>query len=74
MLAAWTCTPALYTGLMFLCCLPSTMRASIVFAAIAGGTVAAALCSVSFEADGGATSRRTPASLGSSSRGWSEIG
>ena len=35
----------LYVGLLFLCCLPSTVQASVIFTSIAGGNVAAALCS-----------------------------
>src|SRR6185436_3921750 len=37
----------LYVGLLFLCCLPSTVQASVIFTSIAGGNVAAALCSAS---------------------------
>ena len=40
-------TPPLYLGLLFLCTLPSTVQASVVFTSIAGGNVAAALCSAS---------------------------
>jgi sodium/bile acid cotransporter 7 len=36
--------PPLYVGLVFLCALPSTVQASVVFTSIAGGNVAAALC------------------------------
>lgn len=39
--------PPLYVGLLFLCCLPSTVQASVIFTSIAGGNVAAALCSAS---------------------------
>jgi sodium/bile acid cotransporter 7 len=39
--------PALYVGLVFLCTLPSTVQASVVFTSIAGGNVAAALCAAS---------------------------
>ena len=39
--------PSLYAGLLFLCVLPSTVQASVVFTSIAGGNVAAALCSAS---------------------------
>ncbi|BBO58937.1 bile acid:sodium symporter family protein [Mycoavidus sp. B2-EB] len=38
-------TPTLYTGVLFLCILPSTIQASITFTAIAKGNVAAAICS-----------------------------
>ena len=37
----------LYIGLLFLCSLPSAVQASVVFTSIAGGNVAAALCSAS---------------------------
>jgi sodium/bile acid cotransporter 7 len=40
--------PPLYIGLIFLCTLPSAVQASVVFTSIAGGNVAAALCSASF--------------------------
>src|SRR5215471_5574150 len=40
-------TPSLYVGLIFLCTLPSAVQASGVFTSIAGGNVAAALCSAS---------------------------
>jgi solute carrier family 10 (sodium/bile acid cotransporter), member 7 len=41
-------SPELYAGLMFLCCLPSTVQSSIAFTSIARGNVAAAICSASF--------------------------
>jgi solute carrier family 10 (sodium/bile acid cotransporter), member 7 len=40
-------TPSLYAGLLFLCVLPSTVQASVVFTSLAGGNVPAALCSAS---------------------------
>lgn len=40
--------PQLGTGLLFLTLLPSTVQSSIAFTAIAGGNVAAAVCSASF--------------------------
>lgn len=40
--------PELAMGLMFLTLLPSTVQSSIAFTAIAGGNVAAAVCSASF--------------------------
>jgi len=40
-------TPELYAGLLFLCCLPSTVQSSIAFTSIARGNVAAAICSAS---------------------------
>jgi sodium/bile acid cotransporter 7 len=39
--------PNLAKGILFLCCLPSTMQASVAFTAIAGGNVPAAVCSAS---------------------------
>lgn len=39
--------PVLATGLMFLAVLPSTVQSSIAFTSIAGGNVAAAICSAS---------------------------
>src|SRR5262249_25054670 len=48
LLVPWALPPALYTGLMFLCCLPSTVQSSIAFTSIARGNVAAAICSASF--------------------------
>jgi sodium/bile acid cotransporter 7 len=41
-------TPQLYTGVLFLCALPSTVQSSIAFTSIAKGNVAAAICSASF--------------------------
>lgn len=41
-------TPELYAGVMFLCCLPSTVQSSIAFTSIAKGNVAAAICSAAF--------------------------
>ena len=41
-------TPELYTGVLFLCLLPSTVQSSIAFTSIAKGDVAAAICSASF--------------------------
>ncbi|WP_313435733.1 bile acid:sodium symporter family protein [Novosphingobium sp.] len=40
--------PSLGTGMLFLTLLPSTVQSSIAFTAIAGGNVAAAVCSASF--------------------------
>ncbi len=48
LLVPWLLTPQLYTGLLFLCCLPSTVQSSIAFTSIARGNVAAAICSASF--------------------------
>ncbi|WP_158895065.1 bile acid:sodium symporter family protein [Amycolatopsis anabasis] len=38
----------LYGGLIFLCVLPSTVQSAITFTSLAGGNVAAAVCSASF--------------------------
>jgi solute carrier family 10 (sodium/bile acid cotransporter), member 7 len=40
--------PQLYAGLLFLCCLPSTVQSSIAFTSIARGNVPAAICGASF--------------------------
>ena len=40
-------TPELYVGLMFLCCLPSTVQSSIAFTSMAHGNVPAAIVSAS---------------------------
>lgn len=40
--------PGLTTGVLFLCCLPSTVQSSIAFTSIAGGNVPAAICSATF--------------------------
>jgi solute carrier family 10 (sodium/bile acid cotransporter), member 7 len=47
LLVPWALTPQLYAGLMFLCCLPSTVQSSIAFTSIARGNAAAAICSAS---------------------------
>ena len=39
--------PALYTGILFLCVLPSTVQSSIAFTSVAGGNVPAAVCAAS---------------------------
>jgi sodium/bile acid cotransporter 7 len=46
-LATRALPPALATGLLFLCILPSTVQSSIAFTSIARGNVAAALCAAS---------------------------
>jgi sodium/bile acid cotransporter 7 len=48
LLVPWVLSPQLYTGLLFVCCLPSTVQSSIAFTSIARGNVAAAICSASF--------------------------
>lgn len=40
-------TPALYTGVMFLCVLPATVQSAIAFTSMGGGNMAAAVCSAS---------------------------
>ncbi len=39
--------PELYSGFLYLCALPATVQSSIAFTSIAGGNVAAAVCSAS---------------------------
>jgi len=39
--------PTLYLGVLFICALPSTVQSSIAFTSVAGGNVAAAMCSAS---------------------------
>jgi len=46
-LASALLAPQMVLGLIFLCTLPSTVQASVAFTSIAGGNVAAALCSAS---------------------------
>ncbi|QUQ71432.1 bile acid:sodium symporter family protein [Kutzneria sp. CA-103260] len=41
-------SPDLYIGLLYVCCLPSTVQSSIAFTSIARGNVSAAICSASF--------------------------
>ncbi|PJR09085.1 bile acid:sodium symporter family protein [Sinorhizobium meliloti] len=40
-------SPSLYTGILFLCVLPSTVQSSIAFTSMAGGNVPAAICAAS---------------------------
>ncbi|CAM4052055.1 bile acid:sodium symporter family protein [Bordetella tumulicola] len=40
-------TPELYTGILFLCCLPATVQSAIAFTSMARGNVPAAVCSAS---------------------------
>lgn len=42
--APYLLTPQLYTGLLFLCVIPSTVQSSIAFTSTARGNVAAAIC------------------------------
>ncbi|ABR61544.1 bile acid:sodium symporter family protein [Sinorhizobium medicae] len=44
---AWVLPPSLYTGILFLCVLPSTVQSSIAFTSMAGGNVPAAVCAAS---------------------------
>ncbi|PLR29880.1 hypothetical protein CYR32_19815 [Chimaeribacter coloradensis] len=39
--------PAIYTGFVYLCILPATVQSAIAFTSLAGGNVAAAVCSAS---------------------------
>lgn len=39
--------PLIISGIIFLCCLPSTVQSSIAFTSIAGGNIPAAICSAS---------------------------
>jgi sodium/bile acid cotransporter 7 len=41
-------SPELYIGLLYVCCLPSTVQSSIAFTSIARGNVSAAICAASF--------------------------
>ncbi len=43
----WLVGPALYMGLVYVACLPSTVQSSIAFTSVAGGNVPAAVCSAS---------------------------
>src|SRR5471030_1010016 len=40
-------TPTLYYGFLYLCALPATVQSAIAFTSVAGGNVAAAICSAS---------------------------
>jgi solute carrier family 10 (sodium/bile acid cotransporter), member 7 len=46
-LSSFLLGPELYLGVLFLCVLPSTVQSSIAFTSMAGGNVAAAICSAS---------------------------
>jgi sodium/bile acid cotransporter 7 len=46
-LSGWAIDPTLYTGLLFLCCLPSTVQSSIALTSIARGNIPAAICAAS---------------------------
>jgi sodium/bile acid cotransporter 7 len=47
LLPHWILPPILATGLLFLCCLPSTVQSSIAFTSVARGNIAAAVCAAS---------------------------
>ncbi|GAA1197309.1 bile acid:sodium symporter [Streptomyces hebeiensis] len=47
-LVPFVLTPPLYSGLLFLCLVPSTVQSSIAFTSMARGNVAAAICAGSF--------------------------
>lgn len=66
-------TPPLYSGLLFLCLVPSTIQSSIAFTSIARGNVPAAICAGSFSSLAGIvlTPLLAAALLGSSAGGFS---
>ncbi|HWF76868.1 MAG TPA: bile acid:sodium symporter family protein [Caulobacteraceae bacterium] len=47
LLPRWILPPVLATGVLFLCCLPSTVQSSIAFTSVARGNIAAAVCAAS---------------------------
>ena len=47
LLPAWVLPPDMYSGFLYLCALPATVQSSIAFTSMAGGNVAAAVCSAS---------------------------
>jgi sodium/bile acid cotransporter 7 len=47
LLPHWILPPILATGVLFLCCLPSTVQSSIAFTSVARGNIAAAVCAAS---------------------------
>ncbi|MER7665632.1 bile acid:sodium symporter family protein [Streptomyces sp. NPDC096193] len=52
-LEPWLLTPQLYSGLLFLCLVPSTIQSSIAFTSMARGNVPAAICAGSFSSIAG---------------------
>ncbi|MFD5511183.1 bile acid:sodium symporter family protein [Streptomyces sp. NPDC127051] len=66
-------TPPLYSGLLFLCLVPSTIQSSIAFTSIARGNVPAAICAGSFSSLAGIvlTPLLAAGLLGSSGGGFS---
>ncbi|MEW2415965.1 bile acid:sodium symporter family protein [Streptomyces sp. NPDC046866] len=66
-------TPPLYSGLLFLCLVPSTIQSSIAFTSIARGNVPAAVCAGSFSSLAGIllTPLLAAALLGGSAGGFS---
>ncbi|WP_164203514.1 bile acid:sodium symporter, partial [Stenotrophomonas maltophilia] len=40
-------SPTVYMGFLYLCALPATVQSAIAFTSVAGGNVAAAICSAS---------------------------
>ena len=66
-------TPPLYSGLLFLCLVPSTIQSSIAFTSIARGNVPAAICAGSFSSLAGIvlTPLLAAALLGGSAGGFS---
>ena len=72
-LVPYVLSPQLYTGLLFLCLLPSTIQSSIAFTSIARGNVAAAICAGSFSSLAGivVTPLLAAALLGGNAGGFS---
>ncbi|WOX21099.1 bile acid:sodium symporter family protein [Streptomyces solicathayae] len=66
-------TPPLYSGLLFLCLVPSTIQSSIAFTSVARGNVPAAICAGSFSSLAGIvlTPLLAAALLGGSAGGFS---
>ncbi|MEV6952511.1 bile acid:sodium symporter family protein [Streptomyces sp. NPDC051183] len=66
-------SPALYSGLLFLCLVPSTIQSSIAFTSIARGNVPAAICAGSFSSLAGifVTPLLAAGLLGNSAGGFS---
>lgn len=80
-LVPYILTPQLYTGLLYLCILPSTIQSSIAFTSIARGNVPAAICAGTYSSLIGMVGTPALAALmldstgaGLSSRGLTQIG
>ncbi|MEV0778694.1 bile acid:sodium symporter family protein [Streptomyces sp. NPDC050428] len=72
-LVPFVLTPELYSGLLFLCLVPSTIQSSIAYTSIARGNVAAAICAGSFSSIAGivATPLLAALLLGGGANGFS---